>query len=152
MKRLLPGIALTIALAGFARAQDQLVPLLYNGDELVEIAVEGVIAPPRMRNVYRVRADGTVEVRPGVGSITYNFRTGDSAVRMAGNHIEPAVSIYNQGPKNDPKGPESRALNALSSVGNTAIVVSGDAKGERGLVIGKHGGAESNLANLLDLR
>lgn len=148
--RLAP-LATTLLVLQPALAQDKLSPLEYNADALVEMAVEGVISPPTMRpNLWRVRGDGTPEVRPGVGSITYNFRTGDSAVRMAGNHVEPAVSIYNLGVDSDRKSSESRALNALSCVGNTAIVVSGDAKGERGVVIGKHGGAEHVMVDFAD--
>ncbi len=66
-------------------AQD-LRPLEYNADELVEQAVAGEIGPPVAReSVYRVEADGAVRMVPATGSITYNFRTGDSAVHMAGN-------------------------------------------------------------------
>ncbi len=33
-------------------------------------------------------------------------------------------------------------MNVLACIGNEAIVVKGDAKGERGVVVGKHGGIE----------
>ena len=33
-------------------------------------------------------------------------------------------------------------MNVLSCVGNEAVVVKGDAKGEKGVVVGKHGGIE----------
>ncbi|MDT8408036.1 MAG: DUF4438 domain-containing protein [Wenzhouxiangellaceae bacterium] len=138
-------IALSIALtmlAGGASAQ-QLAPIEYNAGQLVEMAVTGEISPPSVRDtVYRVEADGTVSFMPGVGSITYNFRTGDTAVHMAGNHVEPAVSLYNLGADGDRASSESRALNALSQIGNRATVITGDAKGAQGRVIGKHGGAE----------
>lgn len=125
------------------QAAAQLEPIEYNADKLVEMAVVGEIAPPSVRDtVYRVEADGDVAFMPGVGSITYNFRTGDNAVDMAGNHVEPAVSLYNLGVDQKSSSSESRALNALSQVGNRVRIVTGEAVGERGWVIGKHGGAE----------
>jgi len=143
-----PLAALILASAPLAA---QLDPIEYNADELVEMAVVGQISPPSVRDtVYRVEADGTVSFMPGVGSITYNFRTGDSAVDMAGNHVEPAVSLYNLGADGDRNSSESRALNALSQVGNPVTVVTGDAKGERGRVIGKHGGAEHVMVDFDD--
>jgi len=42
---------------------------------------------------------------------------------------------------------QSRALNVLSCKGNEAIVVEGDAKGEKGVVVGKHGGIEHVMAD-----
>lgn len=131
-------------------AQD-LKPLEYNATELVEQAVVGEIGPPVMReSVYRVEADGNVRMVPGTGSITYNFRTGDSAVHMAGNHVEPAVSIYNPGPENDRGGRINKALNALACVGNRVRVLDGDAKGATGRVIGKHGGIEHVMVDFPD--
>lgn len=144
-RSLLPCLSLLSSCLLFATAAShaQVAPLEYNREELVELAVQGEIAPPVLReSVYRVEADGHVRMVPGTGGITYNFRTGDSAVRMAGNHVEPAVSIYNLGPEPDRKSRESRALNALACIGNEARVVDGDAKGAAGWVIGKHGGVE----------
>ena len=130
-------IALPPALAA------ELAPIEYNADELVEQAVIGEISPPAMReSVYRVKADGSVAMVPGTGSITYNFRTGDSAVNMTGNHVEPAVSLYNLGRDNSRSSDENRTLNALSMIGNRVRIVSGEAAGETGWVIGKHGGVE----------
>ncbi len=118
-------------------------PVEYNADELVEMAVTGFIAPPFIREaVYRVEADGRVRMLPGTGGITYNFRTGDTAVDMAGNHVEPAVSLVNLGADNDRNGPENRALNALSAIGNRARIIDGQSAGAEGWVIGKHGGIE----------
>ena len=122
-----------------------------NRDELVMISVKGAITSPGIRkDVYRVSADGIPEVSPGTGGITYNFRVGDSAVRLAGNHVEPAVSIANLGPDNVRDSRESRGLNALANVGNEAVVITGDAKGARGTVIGKHGGIEHIMVDFKD--
>lgn len=142
----LPGLMLSASLL----AQD-LESIRYNADELIEMAVLGEISPPAVRDsVYRVEADGTVRLKPGTGSITYNFRTGDTAVHMAGNHVEPAVSLYNLGAENSRTGNDNRALNALSTIGSRVTVVSGLAAGEQGWVIGKHGGVEHVMVDFDD--
>ena len=133
-----------------ATAQD-LAPVEFNRDALIEMAVVGQISPPSVRSsVYRVEADGRVSFAPGVGSITYNRRVGDSAVDMAGNHVEPAVSLYNLGAEGARTSNESRALNALSCIGNRVRVLDGEAKGAEGIVIGKHGGAEHVMVDFTD--
>ncbi|MCC5863147.1 MAG: DUF4438 domain-containing protein [Gammaproteobacteria bacterium] len=135
-------ILATLSLAAMP-ARAELEPIRYNADELVEMAVLSTIAPPILRDpVYRVEADGRIRMHPGTGSITYNFRTGDTAVHMAGNHVEPAVSVYNLGSENSRTGGENRALNALSTIGSRATVVTGNAVGAQGWVVGKHGGVE----------
>ncbi len=135
-----PVFALGVILQSNALA---LQPIEFNEDELVIQAVQGEIAPPAIRaSIYRVHADGEVVLLPGTGSITYNFRTGDSAVRMAGNHVEPAVSLYNLGRDGSRTGNDNRALNALSMIGNEVRILNGAAAGESGWVVGKHGGVE----------
>jgi hypothetical protein len=120
----------------------QVRPLEYNAGELVMLAVQGEIAPATLGNPpYRVHPDGTLGVYPGTGGITYNFRTGDSAVKIAADHVEPAVSVYSLG-KGERTSSQNVAFNVLSCIGNEAIVITGDAKGSSGWVIGKHGGAE----------
>ena len=129
----------------------QVRPLEYNRGELVMMAVQGTIAPAVLSDPpYRVTPDGDLGVYPGVGGITYNFRAGDSAVRIAADHVEPAVSVYSLGPDNDRNSSQNIAFNVLSCIGNEAIVVSGDAKGSRGWVIGKHGGAEHVMVDFPD--
>ncbi|MFQ5549334.1 MAG: DUF4438 domain-containing protein [Woeseia sp.] len=143
-------VLVLIALPALAE-QDELAPVHINRDALVMISVKGAISQPGMReHVYRVSADGSPQVFPGTGGITYNFRVGDSAVRLAGNHVEPAVSIENLGPDNQRDSWESRGLNALANIGNEAIVITGDAKGARGTVIGKHGGIEHVMVDFKD--
>jgi hypothetical protein len=89
-------------------------------------------------------------VFPGIGSITYNFRTGDSAVHIAGDHVEPAVSLYNPGKGGGGSSYESRGLNGLSCIGNKVLVLTGEAKGAEGRVVGKHGGAEHVMVDFPD--
>ncbi len=81
-------------------------------------------------------------ILPGVGGITYNVRVGDLATGWMADHVEPGVSLENREPDSRMPQAQSRALNVLSCVGNEATVVEGDAKGEKGTVVGKHGGIE----------
>ncbi|HID17918.1 TPA: DUF4438 domain-containing protein, partial [Candidatus Bathyarchaeota archaeon] len=112
-----------------------------NEDRLVKVAVVGEVSSPVMRYPYRVSARGEPMVLPGVGGIRYNLRVGDPAVGWMADHVEPGVSIKNS------DGNANMALNVLSCIGNEAVVVSGDAKGSKGVVVGKHGGIEHVLVD-----
>lgn len=128
-----------------------LTPVEFNREQLVKMAVVGWIAEARLGSTpYRVGADGSIRMVPATGSITYDFRTGDSAVNLAGDHVEPAVTLYNPGSTNSRSSGESRAFNALSCIGNQVRVLTGDAKGETGYVIGKHGGSEHVMVDFKD--
>ncbi len=119
-----------------------------NVDKLVKISVMGEVASPIIgRSVYNISAKGTPSVLPGVGGITYNLRVGDPACGWEADHVEPGVSVENK--ENDPRYGQgaNAAFNVLSCVGNDAIVVSGDAKGAKGIVTGKHGGIDHVLVD-----
>ena len=110
-----------------------------NVERLVKNSVVGEISPP-LSSGYRISADGHPMVLPGVGGITYNIRVGDPVTGWEADHVEPAVSIKLGGDQN-------AGLNTLACVGDEAVVVSGDAKGEKGVVTGKHGGIEHVLVD-----
>jgi hypothetical protein len=118
-----------------------------NAQKLIKISVMGEIASPTIRNVYTVSATGSPQVLPGVGGITYNLRVGDPACGWEADHVEPGVSVENK--ENDTRSGQAAntAFNVLSCVGNQATVVSGDAKGAKGTVTGKHGGIEHVLVD-----
>ncbi len=119
-----------------------------NADKLVKISVFGEIASPVVgRSVYNISSEGAPVVLPGVGGIKYNVRVGDPACSWEADHVEPGVSIENK--ENDPRYGQgaNAAFNVLSCVGNEAMVVSGDAKGAKGVVTGKHGGIEHVLVD-----
>lgn len=119
-----------------------------NVDKLVKMSVMGEVASPVVgRSVYNVSATGTPSVLPGVGGITYNIRVGDLACGWEADHVEPGVSVENK--ENDARYGQgaNAAFNILSCVGNEAVVVSGDAKGAKGVVTGKHGGIEHVLVD-----
>jgi hypothetical protein len=108
----------------------------YNKEELVMFSVQGEVSAPGQRAPYRVGFDGVARLVPGTGGITYNVRVGDRACGWAGDHVEPGVST-----KSKDAG-ENDGYNVFSCVGDEAVVVSGDAKGSKGYVTGKHGGIE----------
>ena len=118
-----------------------------NADKLIKISVMGEIASPTIRNVYTISATGKPQILPGTGGITYNLRVGDPACGWEADHVEPGASLENK--ENDPRSGQApnTAFNVLSCVGNQATVASGDAKGSKGVVTGKHGGIEHILAD-----
>jgi len=124
------------------------VVLQTNVEKLVKLSVVGEIASPVVgRSVYNISATGAPLVLPGLGGITYNVRVGDLACGWEGDHVEPAVSVENK--ENDARFGQgaNAAFNVLSCVGNQATVVSGDGKGAKGVVTGKHGGIEHVLVD-----
>jgi len=120
-----------------------------NVDKLVKLSVVGEIVSPLIsRSIYTISANGSPVVMPGVGGITYNVRVGDRACGWEADHVEPGLSVENK--ENDPRfGQGANAVfNVLSCVGNEAQVVTGDAKGSKGVVTGKHGGIEHVLVDV----
>jgi hypothetical protein len=118
-----------------------------NAEKLIKISVMGEIASPTIRSVYNVSATGKPLVLPGVGGITYNLRVGDPACGWEADHVEPGVSVENK--ENDARSGQAAntAFNVLSCVGNLATVATGEAKGAKGVVTGKHGGIEHVLVD-----
>jgi len=116
-----------------------------NVEKLIKISVMGEIASPTIRSVYNISATGKALGLPGVGGITYNLRVGDPACGWEADHVEPGVSVENK--ENDARSGQAAntAFNVLSCVGNQATVATGEKKGAKGIVTGKHGGIEHVL-------
>lgn len=113
-----------------------------NTGELVMVQVTGQIAHPVAGAApHRIGHDGVPRVLPGTGGIVLNRRIGDLCVGLAGDHIEPGVSLHNNGREIvGPRDGPNNALITYACVGNVAEVLSGRCAGRRGLVTGKHGG------------
>jgi hypothetical protein len=105
-----------------------------NKDRLVKISVMGEISHPRMGTAYRTTYDGRAIAVPGMYGIKLNFRVGDPCYGWRADHLEPGVCIVNPGSVR-----QFTALNAFACFGNEARAVSGDSKGSKGTVTGKHG-------------
>lgn len=120
-----------------------------NASDLVMVTVSGQVAHPVGRpSPYRIGHDGTPRVLPGSGGIAVNQRVGNRCVGLAGDHIEPGVSLHNNGREvvGARNGP-NLALLTYACVGNLARIVSGPCSGRRGTVTGKHGGVEHLLVD-----
>ena len=117
-----------------------------NRDQIVEMAVQGEVSSPVLSRGrrWRVGPDGRPKALPGVGGITYNCKVGDSALNWQADHMEPCVSMKNSD-KNSNSG-----LNFLACIGNTARIIGGDAKGDEGVVTGKHGGINHVMVDFAD--
>jgi len=109
----------------------------FNEDKLVTLSVMGHIVQPSLPGLpaepYRLAADGTPFLLPTYGGIVYNVSVGDSAYGWLADCIHPGVSISFPGELGN------RGLNIFACVGNTAMVMTGEAKGARGVVTGKSG-------------
>ncbi len=111
-----------------------------NRHRLVAQLLSAQVAPPLLASsLYDVGADGVPRILPSVGGITLNVRVGDSVFAVEADHVEPAVSARH------PDDKLNTAFCTFACIGNVATVASGDAKGERGVVTGKHGGVEHTI-------
>jgi hypothetical protein len=108
-----------------------------NADKLICVSVMGQIASPGFPGLpaepYRLDSSGRPFLLPTYGGIVYNVSVGDSAYGWLADCVHPGVSISLK----DDNG--NRGLNLFACVGNTAMVMSGDAKGAKGVVTGKSG-------------
>ncbi len=121
-----------------------------NADKLIMVSVVGQISSPTMADSgYRIGSSGSPVILPGTGGITYNLRVGHPACGWVADHVEPGVSVKNPSPREGTRSANA-ALNILSCIGNSATVISGDAKGAVGIVTGKHGGIEHVLMDFDD--
>ncbi len=121
-----------------------------NRQNLVMLSVAGQVASPTMTETgYRIGSTGNPVILPGTGGITYNIKVGHPACGWVADHVEPGVSVKNMSAKEGTRSANA-ALNTLAAIGNGALVISGDAKGSRGVVTGKHGGIEHVLVDFDD--
>ncbi len=109
-----------------------------NKDLLVKISIQTEIIHPSVRTPV-LDGEGKAYYFPGVGGITYNFGLGSNAFEIHGDHIEPDVSTRNKDKD------FNQTCMVLACIGNEATVISGDEKGMKGYVIGKHGGIDDIL-------
>ena len=107
--------------------------LRWNVDNLVEMAVTGQVSQPAVRRGgYTPWPDGVGVMLPGMSGIIYSARVGDRAFGWAGDHVEPGISIAHTDERAD------FALHYLTCIGNEAEVMTGFARGAKGIVTGEH--------------
>lgn len=110
-----------------------------NKDQLVEMAVNAKVDHPTIKS-YRGGFDGKARIAMGPGGITYSHALGDNCMNIAGDHVEPGVSMAN------PDHNQNAAVEMYSCIGNPVFCLSGPAKGAKGFVTGTHGGVEHTMA------
>jgi len=115
-----------------------------NADKLPVISVGGAVWHPKGGRYTRINVDGQALLLTAVGGIVYNAKIGDPCIGWAADHLEPGVSTRH---KDDD---HNVAYLMLSCIGNEATVKSGDAKGEKGFVTGKHGGCDHVIIHFPD--
>ncbi|MEV0272435.1 DUF4438 domain-containing protein [Hamadaea sp. NPDC050747] len=104
-----------------------------NKDRLVTQILAGEVWPALAdRHGYKVDADGTPILLPGMGGVTLGVHPGDPATGYAADHLEPGLSVRAR------DGGANMALQFLSCVGNVVTVRTGPAAGKTGKVIGQH--------------
>jgi hypothetical protein len=117
-----------------------------NRDRLVMTAVQGGVAPAHQWAPFEVGAAGEIFSWPSTGGITYNVKIGDSVFGWVGEHIEPGVSAT--------LSHKNRKVEAgfqfMACCGNEVRIISGEAKGEKGTVLGHHGGVEHLMLDFPD--
>jgi hypothetical protein len=111
-----------------------------NEDRVVEFLLQCQPGPPKTRGTWGVDHQGAPFLLPSIGGITVNIQVGDPAFGWAGDHVEPGVSCTADTKK--PFEHPNVSLQVFSCVGNQARVISGEAEGATGYVIGHHGGSE----------
>lgn len=111
-----------------------------NEEHVVEMLLQCQPGFPKTSGTWKVDRHGQPFILPGIGGITLNLQIGDTAFGWAGDHVEPGVSCT--GDTFKPFEHPNNSLQIFACVGNSATVITGEAKGARGVVIGHHGGSE----------
>jgi len=111
-----------------------------NETRLVEMAIQGKVASAYQWAAFETGHDGAAYAYPSTGGITYNVAVGDPAFGWEGDHIEAGVSTIQDEVQRSSKA--NSGYNFLACVGNEARIISGEAKGKKGTVLGTHGGVE----------
>jgi hypothetical protein len=135
------GAAPVASAAAPSKAKKAVTTLRTNKDSLIVTAVEGVVQPTYAPE-YSVTYDGKPWLDLGMASINYRVSIGDSVYGWAqGDHVEPDVTIQGR----DRPNPFECAVAVLACIGNEAEVLSGDARGAKGIYIGRHAGSDDKV-------
>ncbi len=107
-----------------------------NKDKILVTAVQGKVAQPQPSRGYIVTWDGKPKMAIGTGGINYNLKVGDKVFGWAGG------DRATMGVATEPMGDDRFGASWLthSSIGNEVKIIKGEAKGQKGVVIGKFGG------------
>ena len=123
--------------------------LKINEKELVQFALQGGIIPPLCFG-WELTREGQSKIFPSVGGITYNVKTGDNVFAFEADHVEPGVSTIAGSFSDKRTANPNLSYNVYSCIGNEATLISGTAKGKKGVVTGHHGGVEHVIIDFED--
>jgi len=102
---------------------------------MIILALQGEIVPAQIIRTYTSTWDGKSKLGIGVGGINYNLKIGGPIWGWAnGDRAEPGVSTDGYGSDSQKDGYRQK-----TGVGNEVKVITGEAKGSKGVIIGKHG-------------
>ncbi|HOW84382.1 MAG TPA: DUF4438 domain-containing protein [Candidatus Aminicenantes bacterium] len=128
-------IVLATALAAVAGPAPQTVAT--NRDKVLVIAVQGQIAAAQPSRGYLTTWDGKSKMAVGTGGINYNLRLGDRVFGWAaGDRATVGVAVESV---SDSRSGQDAWL-ADAAIGNEVRLVGGEARGGKGIVVGKFGG------------
>ena len=106
-----------------------------NKDKCLTLAVTGEIAPAALTRGYTTTWDGKSKMAIGIGGINYNLKVGDPIFGWAnGERATMGVATVGIGDR------QQGTWLIYLSIGNEVKIKSGEARGEKGVVIGKFGG------------
>ena len=106
-----------------------------NKEKLLTLAAQGVVSPAQPIRPYATTWDGKPKMAIGTGGINYNLHIFDKVFGWASGD-RATMGVSTEGLGEDPQ--KLGYLNNLS-IGNEVKVLSGEAKGDKGLVSGKFG-------------
>ena len=125
-------IVLILSFSIHAAAQ---TPIKTNKDKLLVLAVQGEIAPAQPGTSYAVTWDGKPKMVIGIGGINYNLKVGDKVFGWA-SADRATAGVATVGTVSD------RARSSwlsFTSIGNEVKILSGEARGEKGVIFSKFG-------------
>ena len=125
-----------LAAASLASGGQEPRSLSTNKASILTIAVQGQVAAAQPSRGYIVTWDGKPKLAVGTGGINYNLRLGDRVFGWAGGD-RATVGVAAEAISDTRSGGE--AWLAHASLGNEVRITGGDARGEKGVVVGKFG-------------
>ncbi len=108
-------------------------PITTNKDRVLMAAVQARIAAPQPSRGYITTWDGRPKFAIGIGGINYNLKLGDRVFGWAAAD-RATVGVAAEAVE---EGRSGRSWNTLTSIGNEVKILTGQASGEKGVVIGK---------------
>jgi hypothetical protein len=118
-----------------ATNQADLQPVKTNKDKLLVLAVQGQVAPAQPGSSYATTWDGKAKMTIGIGGINYNLKIGDKVFGWASGD-RATVGVATEGAGSDRAKSSYRDY---TSIGNEVKIIRGEAKGEKGIIVGKFG-------------